>query len=179
MEQRPVIYCKVANKYIQADILEANKDLNFWKLSFDENKSFDISLQFMNSEVIALGIKEAIPLEHNISNILNIISPLNLSYIHELCGDEPDEIKEMLELFKSELKLNLEPLQKAFKEKDAEQIKFYAHKLVSKIVVLSIPAYDDCKFVENNATDWNNPLFIDAYYKVITHCLITLWQVSE
>lgn len=178
MEQRPVIYCKVANDNIQAKILGANKDLDFWSLSFDENKAFDISLQFLDNEVIAHGIKEAIPLEHNIAHILNLISPLDLSYINELCSNEPDEIKEMLELFKSELKLNLEPLQKAFKEKDAEQIKFYAHKLVSKIVVLSIPVYDDCKFVENNATDWNNPLFISAYYKVITHCFITLWQVS-
>lgn len=178
MERQPTIYCKLNESALQAALEKDNGGLDFWAITFREEKKPTVELVFNEKEIQVPLEEKSFPYNTNISELLHLISPLDLSYINELCGDDEDEKNEMLELFKSELSINLIALQKAFEENDLKQVKFYAHKLISKIVVLSIPIYDDCKYVENNTEAAETAAFKTAYQKIVMHCYIKLWQFS-
>lgn len=178
MEQRPIFFCQLDNVTDQALIEKNTSAFDFWEVVFEPNSEAVIHLQITSKEIIVSGEESTFPVNNNLAEVLHLISPLDMSYINELCGDDETEKEEMLELFKTELSLNLKALQTAFTQQDFDQVKFFAHKLVSKIVVLSIPIYDDCKYVENNTAANDTTAFKTAYKKVIMHCYIKLWQFS-
>ena len=110
--------------------------------------------------------------------ILNLLSPMDLSYIYDLFDTE-EEQKDMLTLAKQELEINLEELIRAVASQEPKQIKHFAHKLTSKILVLSIPALEACKYVEKHATEPESELFQEKYHLLKMYCLIRLGQIQE
>jgi len=119
-------------------------------------------------------------IERNIhyADLCHKILPLDLSYITHLF-DTPIEQSEIIQLAKNELKSNLENLMEAVESKKAFAIKQAAHKLNSKLVVLSIPLLTECKFVEEYADRFNETIFIEKYQFLKMNCFIRLWQLNN
>lgn len=55
--------------------------------------------------------------------------PINLSYLKDMAGDSPEFMIEMIEMFKSQMPINMADLEKALNNKDWTKVCHFAHKI--------------------------------------------------
>jgi len=176
---KPIIFCSGISK---EQLSFSPEFLEFWTLRFTQTNEIinkaDIVLSFKQDSILAAGLLTEFPLELNLVDIVHKISPLNLSYIEQLFETEAEQ-KEMIQLVRKELTLNIEELIMAMKKNDSQQIKQSAHKLSSKLLVLSIPVADELRFLEMNPRNVQSEVVQEKYFLLKMHCLIRLWQIQD
>lgn len=174
MQHKPRIYC---SGITEKQLTLSPGFLQCWNLQFEQDDHADITLQFVSNEISVSGIEEKFPLDTNLSDVLDEILPLDLSYVEQLFDIKEEQV-DMIQLVRKELAQNLDELQDAMIANDGKQIKYFAHKLTSKLLVLSIPAIDASRFIEAHALDAERDAVQKNYHLLKMYCLIRLWQIQ-
>lgn len=152
--------------------------LEFWKLQFNQTTDADVQIRYTHDAMKIGGLENDFSHSYNLNEILNQISPLNLSYVEQLFDIKEEQI-EMIRLVRKELAENLEELINVMTQNDAKQIKHFAHKMTTKLLVLSIPAITNCRYLEENAHDLQSDAMQKNYQLLKMYCLIRLWQIQD
>jgi HPt (histidine-containing phosphotransfer) domain-containing protein len=80
--------------------------------------------------------------------------PLDLSYLKDMCGDSPEFIIEMIDLFKVQTPAYIEELQQAITDKDWANVSASAHKIKPTFVYVGREdAKDFLQKIEHNARE--------------------------
>lgn len=80
--------------------------------------------------------------------------PLDLSYLKDMCGDSPEFIIEMIDLFKVQTPVYIEELQQALAEKDWVKVSASAHKVKPTFVYVGREdAKEFMQEIEHNARE--------------------------
>jgi HPt (histidine-containing phosphotransfer) domain-containing protein len=80
--------------------------------------------------------------------------PLDLSYLKDMCGDSPEFIIEMIDLFKVQTPAYIEELQQAIADKDWANVSASAHKIKPTFVYVGREdAKDFLQKIEHNARE--------------------------
>ena len=175
MRHKPTIYC---SRTIEASVLDKSAGLLFWEVQSLNPEAADVVIHYSEDCVTIEGISQLFKLKPSLKQIVSNISPLDLSYIEQLFDDK-EEQQEILNLAKKELIENLDELIEAMSQRNGNQIKYFAHKLTSKLMVLSIPAIESCHFIVDHANDVNNQEVQKNFYLLKMYCLICLWHIEE
>jgi len=83
--------------------------------------------------------------------------PLDLSYLKDMCGDSPEFIIEMIDIFKVQTPEYIAELQQAVNEQDWTKVAASAHKIKPTFVYVGREdAKEFMQQIENDARDRNN-----------------------
>ncbi len=175
MKYKPILYCPAL---VVSDVRKASGNLSFWSIQSSQPEEADLVLSFTADTLCVKGVAKTFEKDYNIGNIFAQITPLDLSYIEQLF-DKQDEQLAMLRLAKSELAIGLHQLTHAVTCQEPIRIKHAAHKLISKLLLLSIPAVESCHYLEEHADDFSTPIFQEHYNILKVFSLIRLHQIWE
>jgi HPt (histidine-containing phosphotransfer) domain-containing protein len=102
-------------------------------------------------------------------------SPLDLSYLRDMSGDNAEFIIEMIEMFKQQTPLYIADLQKALSEKDWAKVSSCAHKIKPTFSYVGREdAKEHMQLMEHNARDLTNLDELPRYLSEIQDFIIIL-----
>jgi HPt (histidine-containing phosphotransfer) domain-containing protein len=102
-------------------------------------------------------------------------SPLDLSYLRDMSGDNAEFIIEMIEMFKQQTPLYIADLQKALSEKDWAKVSSCAHKIKPTFSYVGREdAKEHMQLMEHNARDLTNLDELPRYLSEIQDFMIIL-----
>lgn len=111
-------------------------------------------------------------------DILYKIYTLNLSKIEEIVDGDTDAKSLLIQTVESELKKDFGYLQVGVANQDIENVKFYAHKMKSKINLLQIPCFNESTHSIEDVETIRSGEFAECYFKTKMLVHIALYQLE-